>query len=228
MENQITHTHEEKHMYGTHENTNNDHGYGEYGETKKRSKKIIAIGVIIVLVGVVLFVLKGYFVAASVNGSFISRSEVVRELEKKNGKQVLDMLITQRLILDEAKKQDITVPDEETSAKIKVLADRIVEQGGTLAALLAAQGLTEESLREQVELEMKLEKLIADKITVTDEEVAAFIKENKIKLVKGKEEETKAQISEQIKGTKLNTEAETLISGLREQAKIKYFGNYNK
>lgn len=221
MENENTQMHEGEHAHG-------NHSYGENGSTKKRSKKFIVLGIVVVLLGVVLFLLKGYFVAASVNGSFVSRSEVVRELEKKNGKQVLDMLITQRLVLNEAKKQGITIPNEEISAKIKTLEERITAQGGTLAALLTAQGLTEESLRDQVALEMKLEKLIADKITVTDEEVDAYIKTNKVKLEKGKEAEMKAQIMEQLRGGKLNTEAETFVTGLREQAKINYYGNYSK
>src|SRR3990167_8103091 len=62
-------------------------------------KAAIVIGVIIV-VGALAYRYKGLLVAATVNGSPISRFSVIEELEKKSGKATLDALIIQKLIAD--------------------------------------------------------------------------------------------------------------------------------
>lgn len=204
-----------------------DEGMKKGGMVRKlKSRKlIVTVMVLLALVIVVVFG-KSYFVVASVDGSYISRASVVRELEKKSGKQLLDVLITQRLITNEARKQKIELSDEELNARVKSIEENVTKQGGKLTDLLAAQGLTEKTFRDQITLEMKLEKLIADKVLVTDEEVDVYVKENKVPLPKGKEVETKAQIKEELKGAKLNEEAGKFVTSLREAAKIKYYVEY--
>ncbi len=203
-------------------------GEGGQKKSKRKSKKMVIGVIVVVIVIAALFFCKSFFIAASVNGSYISRASVVRELEKKSGKQLLDVLITQRLVTNEAKKQGVKISDEELNARIKGIEDGVTKQGGKIADLLAAQGLTEKTFHEQVVLEMKLEKLIGDKAVVTDEEVDAYIKENKVPLPKGKEAEMKGQIKDELKGAKLNKEAGTFVESLRKEAKIQYFGSYVK
>ena len=207
-----------------------DSGNATYsGMPKKGSKKkLIVIIIVIIAVGGALFFMKGKFIAASVNGSFISRASVIRELEKKSGKDLLNVLITQKLIMQAADEQDITVTDEEIAAKVKEVESQIAAQGGKLEEVLAAQGMTLDTLHEQLVIQMRVEKLIGDKVTVTDEEVAAYIKDNKVKLEKGKEADIKARIKEQLRGGKMNQEASALVESLRTKANITYYGNYGK
>ncbi|MCR4330711.1 MAG: SurA N-terminal domain-containing protein, partial [Patescibacteria group bacterium] len=70
---------------------------------KKTAILVIVIGLTLAL----LFYGKGVFVAATVNGSPISRLSVVQQLEKEGGKNTLDSLITERLIESEVKKMGI-------------------------------------------------------------------------------------------------------------------------
>ncbi len=195
---------------------------------KGSKKKLVVLVIVLVVVAGALFLMKGKFIAASVNGSYISRASVIRELEKKSGKDLVDILITQRLIADEARKQKIVITDAEINAKIEEAKTQITAQGGKFEDFLSMQGLTEAVLRDNLKIQMQVEKLVGDKITVTDEEVATYIKDNKVKLEKGKEDATRTQIKEQLRGGKISKEASALIKTLHESAKIKYYGSYAK
>lgn len=193
---------------------------------KKPKPLIIAIGVAVILVLVALFFAKGIFVAATVNGSPISRLSIIQELEKRGGKSTLDALITEKLIENEAKAKGVAVTDAELDEELKKIEVQVTAQGGTLADALAQQGMTEESLKEQIRVQQLMQKLLADKIAVTDEEVQKYITDSKITIPKGEEETAKEQITDQLKDQKLNQEAQVFITNLRNSAKIKYYVNY--
>jgi foldase protein PrsA len=180
---------------------------------------------------VLVFIAAGYyfkssFVVASVNGNFISKASFVEELEKQSGKQVLENMVMEKLVKDELIKQKINVSSDEIETEIKKIEGQVTSQGGTLDQALAQQGLTREELVEQITEQKKLEKLLTDKIIITDEEVQAIVKDNKIEIPKGKESETVEKIREQIKSKKFQEEAQKWVSDLKTNAKIKYYKNY--
>ena len=196
---------------------------------KSKSPKLLVsvIGVVIVLIIVALFFTKGLFVAATVNGNLISRLSVIKELEKQGGKQVLESIINKKLIETELSKQNISVTLEEIDEEIKKIEAQVTSQGGTLEAALTQQGLTKEKLREQITIQKKLEKLLADKVAVTDADIDAYIKDSKVPTSKDvKIEDFRKQISEKIKQQKFQQEAQKWVSELTTNAKIKYYVNY--
>ncbi|MDP2649265.1 MAG: hypothetical protein Q8P10_00315, partial [bacterium] len=75
-----------------------------YSIKNKLKQPKIFIGLIVVILAVGAFFLKGLFVAALVNGEPITRVAIISELEKQGGKQALSSLVNQVLILQEAKK----------------------------------------------------------------------------------------------------------------------------
>ncbi len=183
----------------------------------------------IVLIGIVfgsLFYFKGAFVAAMVNGRPVTRLSVIQELEKQGGKNTLDALITEKLIDNEAKKKGITVTSDEIDLEIKNIEVSIIQQGSTLDAALLQQGMTKEALKKHLLVQKKIEKVLADKIQVTDEEINKYIQDNKVELVDGKETEIKNQIAQQLKSQKLSQEAPSWIASLKADAKINYYVNY--
>jgi len=192
----------------------------------KISIKTAIIIVVIIALGVLAYIYKGLFIAATVNGSPISRLAIIQELEKASGKNLLDSLIIEKLVQNEANAKKITVSNDEINGEIKKIEDRIVAQGSTLDAALAAQGMTMEDLKKQIILQKEVEKLVADKINVTDEEVTQYIKDNAISIPEGQEATTTAQIKDELRNQKLNKEAAALITTLKSQAKIRYFVNY--
>jgi len=192
----------------------------------KISIKTAIIIVVIIALGVLAYFYKGLFIAATINGSPISRLTIIQKLEKASGKKLLDSLITEKLVQNEANAKKIVVSNDEINGEIKKIEDQIIAQSSTLDAALAAQGMTMEDLKKQIILQKEVEKLVADKINVTDEEVAQYIKDNQVSIPKGQEAATNDQIKNELRNQKLNKEAVALITTLKSQAKIRYFVNY--
>ena len=197
-----------------------------YVKILKHKKALIAFGAV-TLVALGLFFAKGLFIAATVNGNPISRLSVVRELEEHSGKQALESLIQRKLIEAELNKKGITITQEEIDIELKRIEGQVVSQGETLKDVLVAQGMTEEQLREQVAVQKKLEKLLADKTQVSDEELNAYIENNKITPPESvKIEDFRKQLSDQLKQQKFQQEAQKWVSDLITSAKIRYYVNY--
>jgi foldase protein PrsA len=180
----------------------------------------------VVIVLAILFVLKGLFIAALVNGSPISRLSVIQALEKNSGKAALESLVVEKLINNEAGKKDIKVSDDEINAEVSRVEAQIKSQGGTLDAALASQGMTLETLKEQIVIQKKLEALLADKIQVSSDDIKKFVADNKITIPKGEEASYNDQITQEIKQQKLSTEAKTFVDSLKAENTIRYFVNY--
>lgn len=197
--------------------------------TPKRRKintKMVAIAVGVILVLALLFFFKGVFVAATVNGSPISRLSVIHTLEHRSGKSALEMVIVQKLITQESQQKGIVVSDEEINAEIKLIENQIAQQGGTLDMMLAAQGMSQDDLRKQIVTQKEVEKLLGDKVLVSDAEVDQFIIDQKVTLPKDKEAEVRNQIKDQLKGQKVSKEGTVFVDELRAAAKINYFVKY--
>lgn len=194
---------------------------------KKPKPLVIAIGIAVVLIIVALFFTKGIFVVATVNGSPITRLSVIKELEKQGGKQALEAIIDKKLIETELNKKGVIASKEEIDAEIEKIKAQVASQGGTLEAALVQQGLTEEKLREQITIQKKLEKLLADKVTITDAEIDTYIKDSKATPPKDvKMEDFRKQIGDQLKQQKFQQEAQKWVADLTASAKIKYYVNY--
>ena len=188
-----------------------------------RTAIIIAI---VIIIGVLAYIYKGVFIAATVDGSPIMRLTIIQKLEKTSGKNLLDSLINERLIQNEARTKNIIVSDDEVNRQIKTIESQIATQGGTLDAALAEAGMSMDDLKKQIMAQKEIEKLLADKINVTDEEVAQYIKDNKVSIPQGQEATIVDQIKSEMRNQKISTEAQTLITNLKSKAKIQRFVNY--
>lgn len=187
----------------------------------------VFIPLTIVIVGAVLFYFKGLFIVALVNGQPISRIAVIQTLEKRNGKQALDSLITQTLILQEAQKRNIDVSTAEIKDMTKKLEDGLKKQGQNLDQALSLQALTRKDLAEQLKIRKLVEKMIAKDIKVTDKEVNDYIEKNKATIPEDlKPDEIKKATREQLEQQKLSLKAQSFIQNLQSKTKINYFVNY--
>ncbi len=210
------------------ENTNIENKNDISLKFKRPKPIVIKIGIVaLVLIG--LFFAKGFFIAATVNGSPISRWSVIKELEKQGGKQAIEAIIDQKIIKSELDKQKITVTKEEVDGEIKKIEEQVAAQGGTLDMALEQQGMTREKLVEQITVQKKLEKLLADKVVVTDADIEAYITASEAKPAAGiKMEDFKQQLSTQLKQQKFQTEAQQWVVNLVASSTIKYYGNYKQ
>lgn len=190
-----------------------------------RQKKMIAIAAIIVIPLAAFFYFKSHFIAAVVDGKPISRLRVVQELERQGGKTVLEGLITDALIENESKERGITVSEGEIDDEVNKIKASVTEMGGTFEAALAEKGFTEESLRSSVALQLKMRKLLAEQIAVTDDEIEQYIVENEIELPEVPEV-LKEQIRKELEEQKFSQEIQGLIAQLKAKADITYYVNY--
>ena len=193
------------------------------GFVNKRNVLIFLSAVAIVALG---YFLKNLFVVATVDGKPISRWAVVKELEKQSGRQVLDNFISEKLITNEAGRRDINVTQQEIDDQIKKIEEQISSQGGKLEDVLSAQGMSREELDKQMRLQKLAEKILADKINVSDEEISQYITDNSVTLTAGQEDTQRSQIREEIKQQKFSDEIAKWLSESRESAKIKEFLTY--
>ena len=198
-----------------------------FHRTVRMNKKAIIAAVVIIAFGGILYSLRGFFVAVTVNGSPISRWSVIRELEKKSGEQALDAMVTKKLINDAAAKAGIIVSPADVDKEVATITEQVTKQGGTLALALEQQGMTEAEFRDQVVLQKELEGILGDATLVTDEDIASYMTQSKAATPKGtSEEDFKNQIRERLKGQKFNTEASKWVADAKVNAKINYFVPY--
>ena len=185
------------------------------------------VGAAVVVLAVLVYVFKGLFIAATVNGQPIARLSVVSQLEKQNGKQALDNLIVQSLVMQEASKKHITVSQADVDGQIKKIDDQLKTQGVTLADALASRGMTQSDLVEQIKLQEVLNKLVGSSVSVSDADVQSYIDKNKDTLPTDlSDDQLKAQVKSQLQQQALQTKTQTFVSDLQKKASIQYFVNY--
>ena len=192
-------------------------------KNKVDTKKII-ISLIIVILVIGLYKFKNLFVIAMVNGKPISRLSLISEVEKQAGKQVLETLISKKLILQEAKKQKIKVTEEEIDQEIAKLEENINQQGQELLALLEMQGISLKQLAEEIKLQKIIDKIVSQEIEVSEEEINTYLEKNQEFLLDDSDiESVRENIKEQLKQQKISEKVQTWLTELREQAEISYF-----
>ena len=180
-----------------------------------------------ILIIVAFLFTRGYIVAATVNGTPISRLAIVTELEKQGGKQALEAAIQQQLLQNALQEKDIIIEDRIVDEEIKLIEENVKSQGGTLEAALEQQNMTLDMLREQIKSQKGIELAIADKLAVTDEEVASYAKTAGIeKPAEMSEVEFSEAIKEQLKQQKFQTEAAIWVQSLTDSANITYYISY--
>lgn len=185
------------------------------------------VTIIVIAIFGLLFIFRSLFIVALVNGRPIFRFSVINELEKQSGKMTLDNLVSQQLIFQEAKKRNIVVANSDIDAEVNRIEGLLKAQGTNLSDALAAQGLTLKDWRLQIEIQMVLQKILSDKIQVSDKEVADYFTTNKDLFAKNAQlADVKDQIVSQLTQQKLREAATSFITDLKAKAKINYFISY--
>ena len=116
--------------------------------------------------------------AASVNGEKITKDELDTKLTEMYGADILDSLITNKVIEMEASKQKVKVTGNEIDEELTKLQE---SYGGedAFAAALEQNKVSMDKIREDIEIYLLAEKMIQPSIDVTDEEMKTYFEENK-------------------------------------------------
>ncbi|WP_264740134.1 peptidylprolyl isomerase [Cytobacillus firmus] len=116
--------------------------------------------------------------AATVNGEKISQDELHERLVDQYGQELLDSLITEKVINQEAKKENVKVTQEEIDEEKAVYAE---SYGGedALKQTLESSGLTMADFEEDIESYLATKKLLEPRIEISEEDMKAYFDENK-------------------------------------------------
>jgi len=192
--------------------------------TKYFTKKNLIIVVLIIIISAVLYLSKNQLIVATVNGEPINRFTFINELEKQDGKRILESLVSKTLVLQEAKKKNINITPSEIDSEIKNIEDNLKTRGQTLDQVLKLQGITMDTVKDQIKLNLLMKKLLGANVSVTDKEVSDYMEKNKSLIPEGTNpDESKKQIKTQLEQQKFQEKAQEFMKNLQDKAKIKYF-----
>lgn len=193
-------------------------------EQKKIEPKKLIKPLIFLLILASVYLVKDEVIVASVNGRPISRWALISNLEKQYASTALENMTLKLLVEQELKKAGVSVSKEEMDAEIAKIEDQLSAQGQNLDDLLKAQGLTRKEVGEQLSLSKGLEKLLADKIVVGDDEVKAYFDKNKEAIgADSKLEDVAENIKSQLQQQKLVKAQQDWFAEIKKTAKVNYY-----
>ncbi len=145
----------------------------------KNNKLSIIFGVIVL--GLLLMFATAFTkteTAASVNGEKITKEELDTKLTEMYGPDILDSLITNKVIEMEAAKKKVKVTGNEIDEELAKLQE---SYGGeeAFAAALEQNQVSMDKIREDIEVYLLAEKMIGASIDVSEEEMKTYFEENK-------------------------------------------------
>jgi parvulin-like peptidyl-prolyl isomerase len=189
-----------------------------FSANRKIYTRYFIITIVVALLGLFVYLKKDWFVAAVVNNQPITTLELYQNLKAKDGQAVLDQLIRDRLINQEAAKKGITVSSDEIDKKIESIKKQL---GGkeALDTALSQRNLSQDDFKKQIRVQILVEKLLADQIKVSDKEVEDYIAKNPVET----KDQTKDEVRSQLRSTKLNEKFTTWYENLQKNSKIYKF-----
>jgi len=157
---------------------------------------------------------------ATVNGQTISRADYDKAVASGDGGDILDRLITSKLVELDAKKHGVSVSPDEIDAKVKDAKTQIGSDADWKAAL-AQQHLTELQVRDTFRLRVMVEKLVHASVQVADNELQQQYDQGKDTQYKDKTfDEVKEQIKADLTQQKQQSALQDYLTNLKGTAKI--------
>lgn len=152
----------------------------------ERKSTLLAIMLVVVLVvGVAAFFgAKAMYatekndVAARVNGEPIMKDELYAILVEQYGKEVLNSLVTDKILELELKKANEAVSEKEIDDEMQNI---IKQYGGEQAfnEVLKNYGYTVGDVKRDLKMNLSVKKLLGDKVTITEDEMKDYFDEYK-------------------------------------------------
>lgn len=191
---------------------------------RKLVKPLATIAIAVLLLGglsMLIYKNISSLVVAKVGNSFITRRELNNKLFQIYGSGLLDQLIDEKLISQAIKDSGVSYSQEEFDAKIQEVSDQIKQGTGmSLEDYLASQNMSRKDLDKNISMQLSLEKLLAPKIEVSDEEVDSFIEQNGDYLSGETDEEKRKEAVDVLLNQKLGEAFQVWLEEQKANAKI--------
>lgn len=180
--------------------------------------RYLIVTLVIILITAFVFVKRSWFIAATVNNQPITTLELYQNLKSRYGQEILDELIRNKLISQEAARKGVSVAQGDIDKKIAEVEKQV---GGkeALSAALSQRNLTQKDFETQIRTQLLVEKLLEKDITVSDKEVTDYIAQNP-ESTKG---QSKDDVRSQLRSNKLNDKFTSWYASLQKNAKISKF-----
>lgn len=171
--------------------------------------------VYLTLLGLIVLVTFGYLayknlVFAWVGTTPLTRLDLYHRMEKQSGKELSERMISEALVLNEAKKRNVTVSQDEINQQIGTIEQ---QQGGKdkLEEALTAQKMSRQDLETEIKFSKLIDKMFGSDVKIEDADIDAYMEQNKDQLGtvpadKNSSESAlmRQQISETLKRQKVN------------------------
>ncbi len=188
-------------------------------------KPVVLILGILIILGVIGYLLRSWFIVAQVNGQPIYRLDYQHQLELQSGSQVLNALIARQLILQEADKKHIVVSQADINNQVNAFQKVLTKQGQSLDQYLAYKNITKQDFYDQVKVQMIIEKLLANNIKVSNAEITDYINQNKDTLQGVNPADLNQEVKQQIQSQKLQDILPTYVQSLQKKAQVVRYVN---
>jgi len=146
---------------------------------------VLAVAVIILIVMVIQQPSAGPAeetgeVVATVNGEEINRDELFEAMYAQGGREVLDQVITRKLIMQLAEDEGISVSEDELEEEIKNIIDESFQGDEEQFEMILEQyGISMNAFREDARLNLLVRKVAMEEIDLSEEEAKEFFEENR-------------------------------------------------
>lgn len=193
----------------------------------KVNKKVVLVVLIAVALGLAAYFLRNVVVVATVNGRPILRYQVVQRLEEQSGKQMMEALINESLLMQEANKKGIKVNQSDIDGEIKKIEETLSKQGLKLETALTSQNMTKASLERNVRFQLLAKKMVEKDIKVTQKQIDDYVKENKASFpTTMKAAEINNQVKQFLTEQEIGKKIQEVLEKVKKEAKINQFVKY--
>lgn len=186
------------------------------------TKKYTLLVLILVFLLVLGYLNKSWFVAAVVNGRPITRIALDQALTKQYGAQTLDNMINEDLINQEIAKQNVSISQSELDQKVAEITAGL-PQGVTLDQALQLQGMDAADFKNQVKIQLGIDKILAAQISVSDKEVSQYIATNAAQFKDASPSAAQASARNILVRQKENDAFTTWFAAIKQNAKVAKF-----
>ncbi|XXM73076.1 foldase protein PrsA [Lysinibacillus sphaericus] len=158
--------------------------------TKKKSITLWSVLGFVVISGALLaaFGFSKEEVVAKVGNESISKDDLYSTLVDQYGEAALDTLIAEKIVELEGEKKEITIKDSEIGDELQSIKE---SYGGDDAfdEALASSGASVDGLKKNIETYLMTEKLLKDRVSITDDQIKKYFDENKDSFVQAEQVE---------------------------------------
>ncbi|MBD2861417.1 foldase protein PrsA [Paenibacillus oceani] len=153
-------------------------------QKQNKTWMITSLVLLVLLAGVSIYAFTkngggGDEAVASVNGVKIGKSELFDQLILNGGSQILDSMITEELIKQEAEKAGFKVTDADLEQELASFKKGF-SSDEEFNMLLMQSGMTLDEVKNKfMPMQVRLRKILGPQITITDDDMKKYYEENK-------------------------------------------------